>query len=432
MNAPYIPECDSPILLINRSALNHIRLGGHLLDKGEIVSTVSMKNVFEFPLSVLYDFYDGDLSRYVVRNGRYEDYLFMLAPCNYCLLCRQKKQNEFVWRAAMEQAMFEVPPYFFTLTYSNEHLPYHGELRYKDVQNFFKRLRRMWDKKGLKHNIRYIVSGEYGSKYGRPHYHVILFNNPYGASEQVPLLHRSLEHDIFQAWGMMEWRAYDFGQCHGGAVSYATKYLSKSNPDLHGHWTKPFVHSSCGHGGIGSALIDSKKDYMHQNLSCDVLQFKDFNGNLQSVHLGSYTSNRLYPSPIRCVPSQIKSFYKQYCDILTLMVRMKLITYSDAYDLSEVIRPYKSAVPNRFTQSSCRQSLYHCSTSLKLIYAPLFNRVLSEIGDLLSVVDDVDEKYLLKYYERKDILMPQINKDLGVKRVRAREKKVISELKEKL
>jgi hypothetical protein len=60
---------------------------------------------------------------------------------------------------------------FITLTYNDEHVPFGGTLVKRDLQLFFKRLRKSLDGK----KIRYYACGEYGGDYGRPHYHAIVF-----------------------------------------------------------------------------------------------------------------------------------------------------------------------------------------------------------------------------------------------------------------
>ena len=81
---------------------------------------------------------------------------------------------------------------FLTLTYDEKHLPLSGELQDRDVQLFFKKLRKKYSiysyivfkpngkkqKKSLtldSKRIRYYCAGEYGSN-GRCHWHVCLFN----------------------------------------------------------------------------------------------------------------------------------------------------------------------------------------------------------------------------------------------------------------
>ena len=59
---------------------------------------------------------------------------------------------------------------FITLTYNDQYLPANNSLVPRDLQLFFKRLRKVLDCK-----IRYLACGEYGEKTERPHYHAIIF-----------------------------------------------------------------------------------------------------------------------------------------------------------------------------------------------------------------------------------------------------------------
>lgn len=63
------------------------------------------------------------------------------------------------------------PSAFLTLTYDPKHLPPGGTLDLPEYQKFLKRLR---DKTGP--GLRFFGCGEYGDKFGRPHYHIITFN----------------------------------------------------------------------------------------------------------------------------------------------------------------------------------------------------------------------------------------------------------------
>lgn len=72
--------------------------------------------------------------------------------------------------------------YFLTLTYDTKSVPIAGgymSLRKRDVQLFFKRLRRDHERAGkyfLDEPIKYFAVGEYGGTSMRPHYHCIVFN----------------------------------------------------------------------------------------------------------------------------------------------------------------------------------------------------------------------------------------------------------------
>lgn len=107
----------------------------------------------------------------------------MRMPCGRCSHCRLKKSREWALRC-MNEASLYVPTVdnpdgrgncFITLTYNNEHMPRIGDvgnLVYRDFQLFLKRLRKRFGE-----GIRFYMCGEYGGKYGRPHFHALLFNH---------------------------------------------------------------------------------------------------------------------------------------------------------------------------------------------------------------------------------------------------------------
>lgn len=92
---------------------------------------------------------------------------FQLA-CGQCIGCRLDKARDWSLRC-MHEASLHDESCFVTLTYSDENVPEHGSLRYRDVQLFLKRLRKS------RGRFRYYVAGEYGDTLGRPHYHALLF-----------------------------------------------------------------------------------------------------------------------------------------------------------------------------------------------------------------------------------------------------------------
>lgn len=93
-----------------------------------------------------------------------------LVPCGQCLGCRLDYAKHWAIRLMAEAHGQDCS--FVTLTYDEEHLPRPPSLQKKDLQKFFKRLRRS----GVK--FRYFASGEYGDKKKRPHYHVAFFGIP--------------------------------------------------------------------------------------------------------------------------------------------------------------------------------------------------------------------------------------------------------------
>lgn len=110
-------------------------------------------------------------------------------PCGKCVGCRLDYSREWANRC-MNEAETSSNCWFITLTYNNEHLPYNSltddssglkinvpTLCPDDLTNFLKRLRERLRRQGNT-DFRYYACGEYGEKYERPHYHLIVFNCP--------------------------------------------------------------------------------------------------------------------------------------------------------------------------------------------------------------------------------------------------------------
>lgn len=111
----------------------------------------------------------------------------------------------------MQEQKQSVTAHFITLTYDTKHVPItrNGfmELKKKDLQLFFKRLRKA---QGPALQIKYYAAGEYGTKTKRPHYHIIMFN------ANIAL--------ISPAWNLGE---VHYGEVTGASVGYTLKYMSK-------------------------------------------------------------------------------------------------------------------------------------------------------------------------------------------------------------
>lgn len=143
---------------------------------------------------------------------------YIEVPCGKCLHCRQTHINEWVTRMYAHLHDFK-HVYFITLTYRSftddfpaqrvmmqklsqavwhkdsfnqtHHHCYRPCLLWKKhYQDFLKRLRK---NTGLT-DISYVLSGEYGKRYGAPHFHAILFSNG-----------EITRQDIVKAWSIALW-----------------------------------------------------------------------------------------------------------------------------------------------------------------------------------------------------------------------------------
>lgn len=91
-------------------------------------------------------------------------------PCGQCVGCRLERSRQWAVRCVHEASLWD-DNCFLTLTYSDEFLPPDRSLNHRDFQLFMKRLRKFFGA-----NVRFYMCGEYGEQFGRPHFHVLLFN----------------------------------------------------------------------------------------------------------------------------------------------------------------------------------------------------------------------------------------------------------------
>ena len=102
----------------------------------------------------------------------------VVLPCGRCVGCRLERSRQWAIRCVHEASLYS-DNCFITLTYSDDHLPKDGSLHVDHFQKFMKRLRfrcQGFTAVGDQFPIRFFHCGEYGEKFGRPHFHAILFN----------------------------------------------------------------------------------------------------------------------------------------------------------------------------------------------------------------------------------------------------------------
>ena len=91
-----------------------------------------------------------------------------LVDCRYCWQCRANRVNDLIGRCIAETHS-SAGALSVTLTYGDGDIAKAAILYYPDFQGMMKRLR------AAGYKVRYIVTGEYGSRKGRAHWHAILF-----------------------------------------------------------------------------------------------------------------------------------------------------------------------------------------------------------------------------------------------------------------
>lgn len=109
----------------------------------------------------------------VFSRGLAQSCLDLGLKCGTCVGCRLDRARQWAMRCRDEASLYKDNS-FVTLSVNPESLEVHGKsLDHRYFQKFMKRLRKYV---GTDHMIRFFMCGEYGPKYGRPHYHALLFN----------------------------------------------------------------------------------------------------------------------------------------------------------------------------------------------------------------------------------------------------------------
>lgn len=173
--------------------------------------------------------------RRIVFNPK-DGYLDMpvTVPCGQCVGCRLERSRQWAIRCVHEASLYS-DNCFITLTFDNEHLPSDGSLAVEYWQKFMKRLRKHHqglsavenDDGEITYPIRFYHCGEYGEKYGRPHYHAILFNFDFPDKKlhKVNNGHRIYTSEILE-------KLWPYGYASVGSVTfesaaYVARYIMK-------------------------------------------------------------------------------------------------------------------------------------------------------------------------------------------------------------
>lgn len=133
-------------------------------------------------------------------------------PCGQCIACRLNYAK--FWSIRMMQEMkHHDSACFATLTYDDEHLNDICEdfgqpvLVKSDIQKFWKRLRK-------ERKVRYFCCGEYGDRFGRPHFHAII----YGVSpSETDLIEKHWQKGFVK-----------LGTVTSDSCNYVAKYMTKN------------------------------------------------------------------------------------------------------------------------------------------------------------------------------------------------------------
>lgn len=223
---------------------------------------------------------DSDGVRFVGR----KEMSNLALPCGQCWGCRLERSRQWAVRCMHEAKMHE-HNCFLTLTYDDERLPgrywtglyrqdgtkaYAGTLHYRDVQLFFKRLRRKVERQSQKTSppapfggaraggevksnlaphlaqqafngatiapaslsrspqLRFYLAGEYGEQYLRPHWHACVFGIDF--SDKVYLGTTASGSKLYESATLQALWPYGFsslGEVTFESAAYVARYVMK-------------------------------------------------------------------------------------------------------------------------------------------------------------------------------------------------------------
>lgn len=164
--------------------------------------------------------------------------------CGQCLGCRLDRAQDWATRCVHE-ASLHLENAFVTLTYSDDNLPAGGSLSVRDLQLFFKRLRKSLGAR----RVGYLACGEYGEQLSRPHYHAIIFNY---WPEDARHFKESNGHVLFTSksldaiWGKgFAYVGTVTNESSGYVARYVLKKVNGSRADTHYRRVDPATGELC-------------------------------------------------------------------------------------------------------------------------------------------------------------------------------------------
>jgi len=184
-----------------------------------------------------------------------------VVPCGKCFQCLSRRRNGWSFRLHHQMNVSE-SACFMTLTYGDNGI--FGEnpkqtkngfdtLVKKDLQDFFKRLRKHENKRKNGTTIKYYGVGEYGTNNHRPHYHVILFN----------LSNYTLTRSNMVAEKIWKKGFVDIAQCSSASINYVVGYINQGAWIPKSDLDDRAPHFSMMSKGLGSSYLTDRIIDMH-------------------------------------------------------------------------------------------------------------------------------------------------------------------------
>lgn len=319
--------CTEPKVILRNDANVLVSKFGILVFKGEIYDYRKEKNTLaNFYYNFDWSHYSpkrlgvgvSDVDNFGVIDPSTGEFtsLYRVVSCGHCRVCREKKTKEWQLRCLAETMYSDTVPLFVTLTFNDDHVDFSKGVQKRDIQLFLKRLRINMSRKNYLHNtgytqLRYIAVGEYGSKSGRPHYHLIFWGFP---DVKISDVLKVLE----DAWSI-DGNSIGFvyvRPCDQGAVSYVLKYMRKGSKAISDQspefWLASRGGRKSGLGGIGYRYAIDYMDYYRSNPELLTITIKDkFTGAIMSYSIPQYYKLKWYPTVSGLIPKNVRDAIKR-------------------------------------------------------------------------------------------------------------------------
>lgn len=214
----------------------------------------------------------------------------VVVPCGKCSLCRSDNRNEWSIRLAIHLASCDTMPLFITLTYDDGHLPevnqgsgeirhycdwydeFHARLAWNeptlyrpDISAFLKKYKRKYNLRN--EDFQYFGCGEYGGKFGRPHYHLLMF----GDKDLYTAFFRDTDEAQKRIMSCWPYGFVHVGVAGYDGIHYVTKYVLKDGIDsLPSSSVRPFTIASNGLGmnflrSVNGKRLKARLDWLQRN-----------------------------------------------------------------------------------------------------------------------------------------------------------------------
>lgn len=252
---------------------------------------------------------------------------YIAVPCGNCIICQRNVISDWATRLRYE-AEASKKVYFVRLSYDDEHLPrnelYLPTLCKADLQKFFKRVRKLI-------SFRYFAVGEYGSKFGRPHYHVLFF-----LSDNIEWL--PFRNILYKCWYKQNIHV-ESARDYVRLAYYTGKYCFKNDNRSDDSQVKPF--RTCSKKPILGYLYLQKFGAFHLS-----------NSNYRYISVES-TKDRVKRLPLAF---QRKLFKNDNQAVITARSLVNQLNHKD-YEFIKYLKNHSGSIPDDL--SSIRVNLRH-------------------------------------------------------------------------